>query len=227
MDAGTFLVVPFLAGVGSAASPCLLPLYPGFLAYLSGAGEAPERRRATWMLGFLVLGGVLTAMLAVGLLLAAIGTGTAGLIGYLVPVVDALLLAIGVLLLADRNPFARLPQARVPVLRHPYAGAYVYGLMLGPVALPCTGPFLVAIFAISLGLADALPRVATFLVYGLGFGLPLLALSLVAGARARWFAAQIARRHGLINRALGALLVGVAIYDLSINLDLIRATLGL
>ncbi|OGN87729.1 MAG: hypothetical protein A2X23_07815 [Chloroflexi bacterium GWC2_73_18] len=218
------LVVPFLAGLGSAASPCLLPLYPGFLAYLSGSGSALEGRRAAWALGFLVLGGVLTAMLAVGLLLAAIGASTGGLVGYLVPVVDLPLIAIGFALLADRNPFAGLPQARVPVASNPYASAYLYGLALGPVALPCAGPFLVAIFAISVGIADALPRVLTFVVYGLGFGLPLLLLSLVAGSRRQWFALQVARRHTLVNRVAGVVLLFVALRDLWLNSDLIAST---
>jgi len=226
MDLGTVFVVPFLAGVASAASPCLLPLYPGFLAYLSGGGTE-GRSLPAWPLGFLVLGGVLTAMLGVGLVLAVVGASSASVVGYLVPVVDGLLVAIGLLLLADRNPFARLPQAPIPLLRDPFAGAYVYGLLLGPVALPCAGPFLVTIFVISVGLADAAPRVFTFLVYGLGFGLPLLALSFLAGARRQWLASQVARRHTVINRALGTLLVVVGIYDFSINLELTRATFGL
>jgi len=225
MDLGTVLLVPFLAGVASAASPCLLPLYPGFLAYLAGTG--PEGRSLpAWPLGFLVLGGVLTAMLSVGLLLALVGASSASVVGYLVPFVDGLLVVIGVLLLADRNPFARLPQAPIPLMRDPFAGAYVYGLLLGPVALPCAGPFLVTIFVISVGLADAVPRVLTFLVYGLGFGLPLLALSLLAGARRQWLASQVARRHTALNRVLGTLLVVVGVYDFAINLDLIRSTFG-
>jgi len=226
MDIGTVFLVPFLAGVASAASPCLLPLYPGFLAYLSGGGTE-GRSLPAWPLGFLVLGGVLTAMLGVGLVLAVVGASSASVVGYLVPVVDGLLVAIGLLLLADRNPFARLPQAPIPLLRDPFAGAYVYGLLLGPVALPCAGPFLVTIFVISVGLADAAPRVFTFLVYGLGFGLPLLALSFLAGARRQWLASQVARRHTVINRALGTLLVVVGLYDFSINLELTRATFGL
>ena len=225
MDLGTLIVVPFLAGVASAASPCLLPLYPGFLAYLSG-GSAERRALPTWPLGFLVLGGVLTAMLGVGLALAAVGASSASVVGYLVPVVDVALVAIGLMLLADRNPFARLPQAPIPVLRDPFAGAYVYGLLLGPVALPCAGPFLVTIFVISIGLSDAAPRIATFLVYGLGFGLPLLALSFLAGARRRWLAALITERHAVVNRGLGVLLVVVGTYDFTINLELIRATFG-
>jgi cytochrome c-type biogenesis protein len=226
MDLGTALVVPFLAGVASAASPCLLPLYPGFLAYLSG-GTAGGRSMPAWPLGFLVLAGVLTAMLGVGLVLAAVGASSASVVGYLVPVIDALLVVIGLLLLAGRNPFARLPQAPIPVLRHPFAGAYVYGLLLGPVALPCAGPFLVTIFVISVGLADAAPRVLTFLVYGLGFGLPLLALSFLAAARRQALAGQIARHHTAVDRILGTLLVVVGVYDFAINLELTRATFGL
>jgi cytochrome c-type biogenesis protein len=226
MDLGTALVVPFLAGVASAASPCLLPLYPGFLAYLSG-GTAGGRSMPAWPLGFLVLAGVLTAMLGVGLVLAAVGASSASVVGYLVPVIDALLVVIGLLLLAGRNPFARLPQAPIPVLRHPFAGAYVYGLLLGPVALPCAGPFLVTIFVISVGLADAAPRVLTFLVYGLGFGLPLLALSFLAAARRQALAGQISRHHTAVDRILGTLLVVVGVYDFAINLELTRATFGL
>ncbi len=73
----------------------------------------------------------------------------------------------------------------VPVVANPFRQAYVYGLMLGPIALPCAGPFLVSLLGISLGVADAVGKVGTFLVFGLGFGLPLVILSLVAGVRSR------------------------------------------
>ena len=54
---GTFLA-PFLLGIGTAASPCLLPLYPGFIAYLAGNGAGAGR--GTAILGLAVVGGVLT-----------------------------------------------------------------------------------------------------------------------------------------------------------------------
>ena len=53
---------------------------------------------------------------------------------FLVPLVDAFLIVLGLLLLAGRNPFNRLPGMAVPVIRNPYGQAYVYGMMLGPIA---------------------------------------------------------------------------------------------
>ena len=47
-------------GLLSAASPCVLPLYPGYLAHLSGMGE-PSSRVTRYGLGFLVLGALFLA----------------------------------------------------------------------------------------------------------------------------------------------------------------------
>lgn len=216
----------FALGIASVASPCLLPLYPGFIAYLAGNSRAIAGRRAAGFLGLLVLAGVLTVMLAIGLLLAVLAIPVGPVLAYLVPLIDLVLITLGVLLLSGRNPFERLPGATVPVVANPYAQAYVYGLMLGPLALPCAGAFIVALFAISIGVEDAVPRVARFLVYGLGFGLPLVALSLVAGARGQALVRWIVERHRAIEVVAGVLLVAVGVWDLAQNWDNIRFTLG-
>jgi cytochrome c-type biogenesis protein len=216
----------FTLGVLSAASPCLLPLYPGFIAYLGANAGVLAGRTATALLGFVVLAGVLSAMLVVGLALATLAIPVGRLLTVLVPLVDGLLIMLGVLLLAGRNPFERLPGMRVPLVSNPYAQAYVYGLLFGPLALPCAGAFLVAIFAISVDAADAAARVGTFLVYGLGFGLPLLLLSMLAGARQQDAVRFVTRHHRAIEVGSGLLLVGIGAWDLSQNLDSISATLG-
>jgi hypothetical protein len=55
----------------------------------------------------------------------------------------------------------------------------------------------------------------------LGFGLPLLALSFLSGAAQRWITRLFARHARLINVVSGLLLVGIAVYDLSLNWELI------
>jgi cytochrome c-type biogenesis protein len=217
---------PFGAGLLSAASPCLLPLYPGFIAYLGSNARALEGRRATGLLGLLVLGGVLTMMTAVGVGLAALALPTSRLLAYVTPLVDAILVAIGVLLIVGRNPFERMPGMQVPLVRNPYGQAYLYGLMLGPIALPCAGPFLVGLLGISLGVADAAGKVGTFFVFGLGFGLPLVLLSLVASVRSRQIVRWIVARHRAIELGAGIVLVVVAIVDLVDKWPLVAATLG-
>jgi cytochrome c-type biogenesis protein len=213
-------------GLLSAASPCILPLYPGFLAYLSGAQEATGNRRGRYFLGFFVLAGVLSMMLALGLVIALISVSVGEALAVAIPVADLLIIGLGVLLLLDLNPFKRLPQIQVPVLSNPYANAFLYGLLYGPIALPCSGPLVVGIFALSLTAGEAFGKLGVFLWFGLGFGLPLLALSFLSGAAQRWITRQFALHARLINVVAGLLLVGIGIYDLWSNWDLIQAFLG-
>lgn len=221
------LWLAFTLGVGSAASPCLLPLYPGFLAYLSGSSAALRGRWATGLLGLVILAGVLTTMLVLALLLSAVAVPFGAVLTYLIPAVDVLLITLGLLLLAGRDPFARLPGVAVPIVRQPLAQAYLYGILLGPLALPCAGAFALSLIAFSVGLEETLPRLATFLVFGLGFGLPLVLLSLLAGARRQSVVRWITRRHRLVQVVGGGLLVGVGVWDLIQNWPSIRLTLGL
>jgi cytochrome c-type biogenesis protein len=221
------LVAVFAAGLASAASPCLLPLYPGFLAYLSANAGSLSGRRGTGLLGLLVLAGLLTTMVIVGTVLVVASVPVGRVASLLVPIVDGLLLALGILLIAGRNPFNRLPGLQVPLVRNPFGQAYVYGVMLGPIALPCAGPFLAALLAVSVGLGDAVLRLGTFVVFGLGFGLPLVVLSLLAGARQRSIVGWVTSHHRAIELIAGVVLIAVALWDLRENWDGILFTLGL
>jgi cytochrome c-type biogenesis protein len=149
-------------------------------------------------------------VIAVGVAVSAMALPLSGLLTVLVPLTTVVLVALGLLLLAGRNPFARMASVQVPIIDHPSAQAYVYGMMLGPIAIPCSGPFLIALLAISLGIGDAGARIGTFIVFGLGFGLPLILLSLVSAARGQSFARWVAARHGILLRVAGALLIVTA-----------------
>ena len=229
MDLNALLAAlgPFGAGLLSAASPCLLPLYPGFIAYLGSNARLLEGRRATGLLGLLVLAGVLTTMVGVGVVLVAIAVPTSRLLAYAVPFVDGLLIVLGVLLLVGRNPFERLPGMRVPIVANPYGQAYLYGVMLGPIALPCAGPFLVSLLGISLGVADAAGKIGTFVIFGLGFGLPLVLLSLLTAVRSRSVVRWIVSNRRVVELVAGVLLIAIGIFDLVDKWDTIQLTLRL
>ena len=208
-------------GLLATTSPCILPLYPGFLAYLSGQTEL-EQGKGRFFLGLFVLAGVLTMMLALGGLIALLAVPTGSILAYIIPLADALILILGILLLLDRNPFKTLPQIQIPALRHPFLNAYTYGLLYGPIALPCSGPLVVGIFALSFTAGEALSKLWVFLWFGLGFGLPLFFLSLLSGALQRQLTTLFARHSRVVNIIGGLLLVGVAIYDVSKNWELLR-----
>lgn len=225
------LVVAYGAGLASAASPCLLPLYPAFLAYLTGSAGAgagtSSARRVSGLLGLSVLLGLLTSMMLIGLVVVAVSVPMGRILGVAIPVIDVLLITLGVMLLAGRNPFLKLPSIRVPGARGPLSQAYVYGVFLGPIALPCAGPFLVALLAISVGAAESVGALATFFVFGLGFGLPLVLLSVLARARQDTVVRFLARQHRKIEIVAGVLLIGAGIWDLWINWESITLTFGL
>ena len=214
-------ITSFFLGLLATTSPCVLPLYPGFLAYLSGQTEI-EKGRQRYFLGLFVLAGVLTMMLALGGLIALLAVPTGNVLAIIIPLADLLILLLGVLLLLDHNPFKTLPQIQVPVLRHPFLNAYTYGLLYGPIALPCSGPLVVGIFALSLTTGEAFSILWVFLWFGLGFGLPLLILSLLSGALQRQLTTLFARHSRVINIIGGLLLISIAIYDLSLNWEMLR-----
>lgn len=212
-------------GLLSSASPCILPLYPGFLAYLAGRQEGIRSRVGRYSLGFFVLAGVLTMMLALGLLISLLSIPIGAALTIAIPIADLLIIALGIALLLNFNPFKVLPQVQVPVLNNPYFNAYVYGLLYGPIALPCSGPLVVGIFTYSLTAAEAFSKLSIFFWYGIGFGLPLLLLSFLSGATQQWIVRFFARNARTINIVGGLLLVGVGLYDLISNWELINTYL--
>lgn len=212
-------------GLLASTSPCILPLYPGYLAYLSGTQQIGEKSKSSYFLGFFVLAGVLTMMLALGLLIAVLSISVGRALSIIIPLADLILVVLGILLLLDKNPFKALPQINIPALKNPFLNAFIYGLLYGPVALPCSGPLVVGIFALSLTAGEALGKLNIFLWFGLGFGLPLLALSLISGALQRSITRWLAVNARLVNIVGGLLLMGVGIYDFMVNWDLIQLVL--
>jgi cytochrome c-type biogenesis protein len=211
-------------GLLTTTSPCILPLYPGFLAYLSGQADWGRQK---YFLGLFVLAGVLTMMLALGGIIALLAVPVGSVLVYMLPLADLLIFLLGVLLLFDKNPFKQLPQIQSPALRHPFGNAYVYGLLYGPIALPCSGPMVVSVFALSFTAGEAFSQLWTFLWFGIGLGVPLLILSFLSAALQRQLTSFFARHSHAINFAGGFLLIGVAIYDLSKNWALLQFFFGI
>ena len=207
-------------GLLASASPCIIPLYPGYLAYLSGTVDG-EKRKGRYFLGFFVLAGVLTMMLVLGLIIALLSVSIGSALSIIIPLADLVLFTLGILLLFDKNPFKALPQIKVPALKNPFVNSFIYGLLYGPITLPCSGPLVVSIFVFSLTTTEALSRLSVFLWFGIGFGLPLLALSLISGVLQRSITRWLAQHSRWINIAGGLLLVGISIYDFIVNLPLL------
>jgi cytochrome c-type biogenesis protein len=171
----------------------------------------------------LVWAGVAVGMVAIGGMIALLTAPLGDFNRVVLPIADGLLIALGALLLAGVNPFARLPQPSPGALdgRGPTLGAFLYGLVFVPIAVPCSGPFLVSIFASSLTIGDALGRLTFFVSLGIGFGLPLFVLGSLGQVRGAQPARAIGRHERPLQLVLGAALLAVGVWDLTVNLPLI------
>jgi cytochrome c-type biogenesis protein len=223
------LIAAVSLGIGATITPCILPLYPAFLAYLTGAttvaaaphgGTAVVGPRLTPIAAAaLVWAGVVLGMVAIGALLAGLALSLGSVIGYLLPLADGLLILLGVLLLLGRNPFARLPQLSPRGLGSagPAAGALMYGLLFAPIALPCSGPFLISIFVYSLSIGDVAEQLVFFLFFGIGFGLPLFVLGALGQVRGAQLARAMVRWERPLQVVIGLALVVIGAWDLREN----------
>ena len=206
----------FSLGILSGGSPCALPLVPGFIGYLSTqADKLGERARS--FVGIAVILGVTTGMAIFALGAAVFHTSLTILITAATPVVVAILILFGALLILNHNPFYRLPQVRIPIMGSPLFSAYAYGGLYGVIALPCSSlvilPFTIAISLSSLSAVEAF---IIFLTFGLGLGLPVLIVSILSRAQGDWLVRQFASRTRLMNIIAGIIMIGVALYDLII-----------
>ncbi len=144
--------------LGNAAilgNVCVLPLYPGLIAFLAGTMQNGRFRHGGMLLGAAVLAGVLVTMITIGFLMYRIGQSFSQVLPWLLPAVYGLVLLLGVSMLLGRNPFAHLSTAHAPVMGNPYLAAFAYGGMLAPMTLPCTGPVVISAFVLGVGSAAA------------------------------------------------------------------------
>jgi cytochrome c biogenesis protein CcdA len=214
------LIQAFVLGNGAIlTNVCILPLYPGLIAWLAGTAQNERMRSATRWLGLFVLLGVLSLMIVVGGILYALQQSFGAVLPVLLPIIYAVVIALGLLMLTGRNPFNRLSSVQMPALRNPYVGAYLYGVLLGPMTLPCAGPIVVSAFLLGAGSIGALGEsLLYFLAFGLGFGWPLVLLPLLAVPLQRRLIGVATQRYALLTRLSGVLLIAIGILGIVVDL---------
>ncbi len=209
------LAPAFTIGLLATINPCVLPLYPGFLAYLANRAASPGRTINVRYLGLAALAGVMTMMLALGALIAGLIELLGHAPAFIAPLGAMITLIMGLLLLLNINPFARMPVLSTPITGStPHTGAFLYGLLFGPMIMPCAGPLVVSIFSLSLGVAGFAEQFLFFFIFGLGFGLPLLVLALLPKALSDLLTHQVTRHSRLISRLSGLALIGFGVWNL-------------
>ncbi|MBA2740168.1 MAG: cytochrome c biogenesis protein CcdA [Actinomycetota bacterium] len=208
--------VAVVAGLVSFFSPCVVPLLPGYVSYvtgLSGADLAGGRRgRMLAGTGLFVLG-FSFVFVSLGTLMGAVGTWFLTNQRTLSIVLGAVVVVMGLAFLGA-VPFL---QRDVRVHRVPDVGvaaAPLLGVLFGLGWTPCLGPTLTAVLALSLDEASAGRGALLTLFYCLGLGVPFI-VSALAFRRMLGAAAWVRRRQLLVTRIGGAMLVAVGVLMLT------------
>jgi cytochrome c-type biogenesis protein len=218
------LIVAFVAGLVSFLAPCVLPIIPGFLAYLAGTTlkETGSNRKEVFfnsvffVIGFSLVFAVLGVLLNTLLLAVAYSVRT-----WLSRIGGALIIFFGLYLTElIRIPFLE-KEYKFATKTH-FSSRYLTSLIFGAAFAagwtPCVGPALGAI----LGLAATEPGSAFSLLfaYSLGLGLPFLLVGLFASQASRFINEHITIVR-YISIAFGVLLIVLGILVFAERLTLI------
>jgi cytochrome c-type biogenesis protein len=212
-----------IAGLVSFLSPCVLPLVPPYLIYLTGATiehvanaeTAAASRRAVMISAIMFVLGFSTVFVALG--------ASASLIGGLIRAWSAeLSIAAGIVIIIMGLHFLGLTridflmrEGRLPIPK-PVGlwGAYVMGLAFAFGWTPCIGPILAAILSVAAAEATVTKGAGLLAVYSAGLGIPFLVAAFLVEQFSSLFA-RMKRHLAAVERTMGVLMVITGIGFLS------------
>ncbi len=230
MEENVTLLAAFGAGLLSFLSPCVLPLIPGYLSYISGlsldqlrgapggggAGVAvaapPEARRQVVLASLAFILGFSLVFVALGASASYIGQFLTSRLTLLGRIAGAIIILFGLHTMGVLRIEWLYQEKRVQTTKRPagFVGAVLVGSAFAFGWTPCLGPILAGILAVAATQNTVGHGVRLLAAYSLGLGVPFLATALAIN---RFFAAfaKIRRHYHAIEVASGALLVVIGV----------------
>jgi len=204
-----------IAGLVSFLSPCVLPLVPPYLVYLTGATiehlenaeTVSASRRAVMMSALLFVLGFSTVFVALGASASLIGSLIRAWSAELSIVAGIVIIIMGLHFLGLTRIAFLMREGRLPIPK-PVGlwGAYVMGLAFAFGWTPCIGPILAAILSIAAAEATVAKGAGLLAVYSAGLGIPFLIAAFMVERFSSLFARM--KRHLVsVERAMGVLMV--------------------
>ncbi|WP_344446073.1 cytochrome c biogenesis CcdA family protein [Kitasatospora nipponensis] len=218
LDGSLLLAVPIalLGGLVSFFSPCVLPLVPGYLSYVTSLsvadlGDATGRHRTRMLAGSLLFVlGFTAVFVSGGALFGYFGRTLLAYQATISVVLGAFTVLMGLAFAGLLPGFTQreLRSHRRPALG--LLGAPLLGVVFGVGWTPCIGPTLAAVQALAWNEASAARGALLMAVYCLGLGIPFV-LAALAFRRAAGAFSWVKRHYQAVLRTGGGLLVAVGL----------------
>ena len=208
------LAVAFGAGLLSFLSPCVLPLVPSYVTFITGMSfeDAARARRHALTHALLFVLGFTIVFVLLGAGATTLGRVLAAYRDVVARAGGVLVIVFGLFLLGVFNLGAFQRERRVHLADKPagYLGTVLVGIAFAAGWTPCIGPVLGAILTYNLGADDVGRGALMLLAYALGLAVPFV-LAAVALERFLTVFARFRRHLGVASRAAGGLLVVVGV----------------
>lgn len=212
--AGLGLFVAFVAGLLSFLSPCVLPLVPSYIGYLTGMTlpEVSGRRRPALVHAILFVAGFSLIFILLGASATALGRALNQYQVWIQRVGGVLIIGFGLVCLGVVRADFLMRERRVQMEEKPvgYLGSMLVGMAFAAGWTPCIGPVLGAILGLAATSNDLARGTLLLVAYSAGLAVPFLLAALALESFLGWF--QRFRRYlPWVMRVSGALLVFVGV----------------
>ena len=230
MNTDVSLIAAFVAGFLSFVSPCVLPLIPGYISFVSGVSVEEMRgdaapttsRLQVFITSLAFVIGFSLVFIALGASATAIGKFLFAKLPLLSKIAGVILIIFGLHTMGVFRLAFLETEKRVHSQRKPAGplGAMLVGVAFAFGWTPCIGPILGGILAIAGSRNSVAEGITLLAVYSLGLGIPFLLTSLAIN---QFFGAakKIRRYYHAIELASGALLVLIGVLIMTGQLTLI------
>jgi cytochrome c-type biogenesis protein len=208
------VVVAFAAGLLSFLSPCVLPLVPSYIGFLTGMAlpEVAERRRIALSHALLFVGGFSLVFVLLGASATALGQTLTHYQVWVQRVGGVLIILFGLICLGTLNRGLLTRERRLQLERKPvgYLGSALVGMAFGAGWTPCVGPVLGGILTLAAASTDVLRGMLLLAVYSAGLALPFLLAAVALDSFLGWFQ-RFKRFLPWVMRVTGVMLVCVGL----------------
>ncbi|MFL5402613.1 MAG: cytochrome c biogenesis CcdA family protein [Gemmatimonadales bacterium] len=207
-------VVAFVAGVLSFLSPCVLPLVPSYVGFLTGMtlDQVTTRRRVALLHALLFVAGFSLVFILLGASATALGRALNHYQVWLQRIGGVLIIGFGLLCLGVFNPGLLSQERRLHLERKPvgFLGSLLVGMAFAAGWTPCIGPVLGAILGLAATSADVGRGMLLLAIYSAGLALPFLVAAIAVDSFLDWFQ-RFRRFIPWVMRISGVMLVLVGV----------------